>query len=103
LLKRTKTVGIGITADILSAADFGATNFIANIANNLLTKMFNDRAQQAREIALEEMRLRKRSSFDLSSADQFVTVVYRYERAALEGTSLLNLKIFAKIMRGQAT
>jgi hypothetical protein len=65
--------------------------------------MFNDRAEQARKIALEEMSLCKRSSFDLSSADQFVAVVYRYQRAALEGASVLNLKILAKIMRGQAT
>jgi hypothetical protein len=101
--KGIQNIGIGITADILSAADFGATNFIANIGNNLLTKMFNDRAEQARKIALEEMSLCKRSSFDLSSADQFVAVVYRYQRAALEGASVLNLKILAKIMRGQAT
>jgi hypothetical protein len=98
-----QNIGIGITADILSAADFGATNFIANIGNNLLTNIFNERAERARKIALEEMRLCQRSTFDLTSADQFVAVVYRYERAALEGTSLLNLKILAKIMRGQAT
>lgn len=98
-----RNVGMGITADILSAADFGATNFIANVGNNLLTKMFNKRAEKAREIALAEMKRCERSEFDIESADQFVAIVYRYQRAALEGTALLNLKILAKIMRGQAT
>ena len=49
------------------------------------------------------MKLCTRTTFDLPSADQFVAIVYRYERAALEGASLLNLKILAKIMRGQAS
>jgi hypothetical protein len=100
---KIQNISIGITADILSAADFGATNFIASLGNNLLTKMFNERAENARKIALAEMKRCTRSKFDLTSADQFVAIVYRYERAALEGTSLLNLSILAKIMRGQAT
>ncbi|CAD2224372.1 hypothetical protein P3J6_120200 [Pseudoalteromonas sp. 3J6] len=98
-----QNVGIGITADILTAADFGATNFIVNVGNNLLTKIFKDRAEKAREIALNEMKRCERSEFDIESADQFVAIVYRYQRAALEGTALLNLSILAKIMRGQAT
>jgi hypothetical protein len=101
--KEIQNVGIGITADILSAADFGATNFIVNIGNNLLTKMFNDRAEQARKIALDEMSRCKRSDLEVTSADQFVAIVYRYQRAAIEGSSYLNLSILAKIMRGQTT
>jgi hypothetical protein len=97
-----QNISIGITADILSAADFGATNFIASIGNNILTKVFNERAEQARTIALAEMKRCTRATFNLPSADQFVAIVYRYERAALEGASLLNLKMLAKIMRGQA-
>jgi hypothetical protein len=96
-------VGIGITTDILTAADFGATNFIVNVGNHLLTKIFNERAEKARKIALAEMKRCERSEFDIESADQFVAIVYRYQRAALEGTALLNLSILAKIMRGQAT
>ncbi|WP_076420316.1 hypothetical protein [Colwellia sp. UCD-KL20] len=98
-----KNVGIGITSDILTAADFGATNFILNVGNSLLTKIFKQRAEKAREIALNEMKRCERSEFDIESADQFVAIVYRYQRAALERTALLNLKILAKIMKGQVT
>ncbi|WP_155903012.1 hypothetical protein [Marinobacter gelidimuriae] len=100
---KIQSVGIGLTADILSAADFGATNLVASLGNSLLTNLFRERAEKAREIALNEMAKCERSEFDLASADQFVAIVYRYQRAALEGAAYLNLSILAKIMKGQTT
>lgn len=99
--KEIQNIGIGAATDILSAVDFGAAGFLAAIGNGVLSKLFVDRAENARKIALSEMALCKRSKFDMPDADQFVAIVYRYGRAALEGAATLNLQILAKIMRGQ--
>jgi len=100
---KIQNFSVAVTADILSAADFGASNFAASIGNSLLTKLFRERAEKSREIALNEMAKCKRSELDIASADQFVAIVYRYQRAALEGTAYLNLLILAKVMKGQTT
>lgn len=94
--------GIGGAADILSAADFGATNFVAGLANTTLQSLFQKRGETARRIALKEMAECKRSKFDVQDADEFVAIAYRYGRAALEGAARLNLLLMAKVMKGQA-
>ena len=101
-MKKIQSRGIGAASDILAAVDFGATGFIVGTGNELLSKLFNDRAEKARAIAIQEIKKCGRSKFDLPDADQFIAIVYRYARAALEGTAELNLKILAKIMKGQA-
>jgi len=100
---KVQNLSVSVTADILSAADFGASNFVASLGSELLTKLFRDRAEKSRDIALNEMAKCKRSELDIASADQFVAIVYRYQRAALEGAAYLNLSILAKIMKGQTT
>jgi hypothetical protein len=101
--KKIQNIGIGAASDILSAVDFGATGFVASLGNAVISKLFKDRAEKARDIALREMARCDRLKFDIPEADEFVAIVYRYGRAALEGTAKLNLRIMAKIMRGQAT
>lgn len=97
-----QSLGIGAASDILSAVDFGATNFVAAIANSTLSNLFKKRTEAARNIALKEMALCERSKFDIQDADEFVAIVYRYGRAALEGSARLNLRLMAKVMKGQA-
>lgn len=95
-------VGIGAASDILNAADFGAIGFMAALGNELLSKLLQNRAESARKIALLEMAKCQRSKFDLPDADQFIAIVYRYGRAALEGAASINLKMLAQVMSGQA-
>jgi hypothetical protein len=99
--KALQNISVAAAMDMLTAADFGAAGFASSIGNELLSRLFRERDKRARKIALEEISKCKRSSLDLPEADQFVAIVYRYGRAALEGAAELNLRILAKIISGQ--
>lgn len=70
-------------------------------ATTVLNQVFKKRTEAAREIAIEEMQKGQRSNLDFADADEFVAIVYRYIRAAREGAATLNLRLMAKVMRGQ--
>lgn len=91
----------GSASDILLAANFPATGFIVGTGSVVLNRLLKRRIEKARDIALEEIRSAKQSNLSTAEADEFVAIVYRYLRAAQEGAATLNLRLMAKIMRGQ--
>lgn len=88
---------LAIVGDALGA--FGIPG--GNLASRALEGVFRRRAEQARDILLDELRHGERI---LASAEveETVAVLYRYARAAHEGTARLNLRLLAKIIANQA-
>lgn len=86
--------------DLLSMVDLGVPGIA--FGSELLSEMFRRRGEKARQIVIDEMRKGCRSKWEVIDPDEFVPIIYRYSRAALEGAATLNLRLMAKVMRGQA-
>lgn len=71
-----------------------------DLANRALDAVLRKRAEQARDILLDELRHGEKT---LSSDDieEGVAILYRYARAAHEGTARLNLRLMAQVLVGQ--
>jgi hypothetical protein len=72
------------------------------IVEALLRRIMARRAEAARSILLEEVK-QGRATIPLGTpdADEFVAILWRYLRAAEEGTARLNLRLMASVIAGQ--
>ena len=72
------------------------------VAEARLRRIFQKRADNARDKAMEEIRAGCGNVLlDAPAEDEFVAIVWRYLRAAEEGTAHLNLRLMAAVLAGQ--
>jgi hypothetical protein len=64
--------------------------------------LFQKRIDRAREILIEELKRGDKSIHEIGELEEAAAVIYRYGRAAQEGTARLNLRLMAKVIAGQA-
>jgi len=88
-------------ADIVSAAGFVGSNLVGASIGGALDRLAAGRAERARTIFLEELGQGLRPPRDAGEIDEFVSIVYRYMSKAAEGAARLNLRLMAKVARGQ--
>lgn len=93
-------VGSGF-ADIASALTFGASNLFGTSVAKVIERMMRRRAEEARSIFLEELGQGLRPPRDPGEIDEFVAILYRYLSKAQEGAARLNLRLMARVVRGQ--
>jgi hypothetical protein len=67
-------------------------------ASAMLQKVFEKKAQEARAILLEEI---SQGGAPAMADDEAVYIIYRYLRAAQEGTARVNLRLLAQVIAGQ--
>jgi len=68
----------------------------------MVGRLLRKRLETAQEILLDELRRGKRSLAAVEEVDELAAIVFRYGRAAQEGTAKLNLRLMAKVIAGQA-
>ncbi|MFG1188619.1 hypothetical protein [Xanthobacter flavus] len=70
-------------------------------AEGAIKRVLRKRADAAREIALQEIAAgREHVILDIPAQDEAVAILWRYLRAAEEGTARLNLRLMASILAG---
>jgi hypothetical protein len=84
-----------IVSDVL---DFVPNSKIFKLA---IQQVFKKRLSDAREILIEEIRDGNKTVVDAIGLDDMVAIVYRYGRAAQEGTARLNLRLLAQVVGGK--
>lgn len=83
---------VALINDVLSFAGVPGTA--------LLTELLKKRLERAREILLSELAAGNIQPGD-AAADESVAIIYRYQRAAIEGAARLNLRMLAAVFAGQ--
>lgn len=86
-----------IVSDIIDALPIP----MKDTAKLALRKLMEDRQTQAREILIQEIRAGEKDIWEACDVDEVVAIVYRYMRAAQEGTARTNLRLLARIIAGQ--
>ena len=101
--KYVPALGGGVAADILQGLvkDLPLGNTLAALTGAVLDDLLKDRAQKARTIFIEEIAKAERPFTDVHEADEFAAILYRYLDAARQGAARLNLRLMAKIAKGQ--
>jgi hypothetical protein len=88
-------------ADIVSAIGFAGSNVAGSALNEALSRVMHQRAARARNELLVEIQQGIRSPHDAGEVDEFVAILYRYMRAAQEGSARLNLRLMARVIKSQ--
>jgi hypothetical protein len=89
-------------ADALQLCGVGLSNFGGTVAGHALQQLIRKRLDDARDIVLEEIQRGDRLPIEPADGDEVVAIVFKYLTAAREGTARRNLRLMARIMRGQA-
>lgn len=84
--------------DLLSARGLAGGAMLSEAMRRWVAR----RLDHARAIRLEEMRRGKRDIVDVGQQDEAAAILFRYQRAAIEGTARLNLRLMASIAAGQS-
>lgn len=88
--------GVGLSSSL--AASAGLAGWATGEALGIV---LGRRAEAARVLLLEELRRGTLPTDYVASGDEAVAVLYRYQRAAMEGTARLNLRLMAQVICGQ--
>ena len=91
-----------LVSDALNACSSTLSNFGGTVAGRALQWIMRSRFDEARNIALEEIRRGDRFVSEPADTDQVVAIIFAYLSAARDGTARRNLRLMARIMRGQA-
>lgn len=75
---------------------------VGNAAGAAFGKLLRRRLEKARDVLLSELRDGTASLSDVGEVDEIAAVIFRFARAAAEGSARLNLRLMAKIIAGQA-
>jgi hypothetical protein len=86
-----------LASDVLSVAGIPGGALLEDVTKRLLDR----RIAQAREILLEEIRRGEKHISQAGDEDEFAAILFRYQRAAIEGTARLNLRLLAAVAAGQ--
>jgi hypothetical protein len=87
-----------MAADYLSYEGFPGGATLGEAARRIVAW----RLERALGISLDELRRGKRDIVDVSQHDEVAAILFRYQRAAIEGTARLNLRLMASIAAGQS-
>ncbi len=96
-MKNTNECHIAIIEDIIDALPLPGKNTLKIALRNLMEK----RIKKGRAILIEEIRRGEKDVWDACEIDEAIAVIYRYMRAAQEGTARVNLRLLARIIAGQ--
>ncbi|HVJ44372.1 MAG TPA: hypothetical protein VM639_22915 [Dongiaceae bacterium] len=66
-----------------------------------LERVMKRREEQAREVLLDELRKGRKTEYEAASEDEAAAILFRYLRAAQEGTARRNLRLMAQVIRKQ--
>lgn len=88
-------------SDVLSILQVGGTSVTGAIAQGAVAAYLRRRAQDARDILLEEFRQARIDRLDVASEDELGGVLFRYFSAIRDNAARLNLRLMAKVMVGQ--
>ncbi|WP_423392795.1 hypothetical protein [Burkholderia sp. LMG 21824] len=89
-----------LIVDTLTAASSSIASFGGAALSSALSAVMERRQGAAREILLDEIR-HGGASPTTDDIDESVSILYRYWRAAQEGTGRLNLRLLAAVYAGQ--
>jgi hypothetical protein len=98
LVEAGLTLAPGASGASLVAAGAGLAGWTASTA---LSALVESRTEKARSILVEELRAGTIPANYVASGDEAVAILYRYQRAALEGTARVNLRLMAQAVKGQ--
>lgn len=79
----------------------GLVGIPTNLAKSLFDEYLAKRGERARDELFDEIGHAKRPLKDVHEQDEFMAIVYRYLEAARQGSARLNLRLMAKVIRGQ--
>lgn len=88
-------------ADIFNAFGFPAASVTGSACADVISRVMSRRANDAREIFLQEIASGAKHPNDPGDIDEFVPIVYRYLHCAQEGTARLNLRLMARVVKSQ--
>lgn len=74
-----------------------------SVLGQAVQDLFEKRLKQARDILIEEISKGEKDIYQAAEVDEVAAIVYRYMRAAQEGTARINLRLLARIIAGQKT
>lgn len=86
-----------LASDVLSVPGVPGGALLEDVTKRLIDR----RIAQAREILLDEIRRGEKHISQAGSDDEFAAILFRYQRAAIEGTARLNLRLLAAVAAGQ--
>jgi len=88
-------------SDALAISGFPLSNAPGSVAALALQRVFQQRAEAAREVLQDELRRGDITSLDAAGDDAAAAILFRYLRAAQEGAARRNLRLLAQVIRGQ--
>lgn len=91
-----------VVSDVLSVCGVPGASTLGMTFSAAVEGVMARRRDNAREILLGELCKGEAFVDQAASIDEWVAVLLRYSRAALEGTARLNLRLMAKVMAAQA-
>lgn len=95
------SLGGSAIADIVSAFSLAASNTAGAAISAAIDRLMKSRQERARQILLEEIGSGARAPNDPGDIDEFVAIIYRYLTKACEGAARINLRLMARVMKGQ--
>lgn len=84
--------------DVLAAGGLPGGAMLSEAARRWTSR----RIAQARAIWIEELRRGALDPIDIGQQDEVAAILFRYQRAAVEGAARLNLRLMAAVAAGQA-
>ncbi|TLX11758.1 hypothetical protein [Rhizobium sp. MHM7A] len=90
-----------LMSDYMSSNNLPMDATVSGAGVIALKALLQKRAQKARDILLEEIRLGNRP-ITFKSADEAAAITYRYMRAGEEGAARTNLRLLARVIVGSA-
>lgn len=90
-----------VATDVLTCLGAPFANTFGPAVSSVTKTAMTMRLERARNLLLEELRQGDAFIESIEEVDEVVAIVHRYARAAREGTARLNLRLMAKILRGQ--
>lgn len=87
--------------DLPALFDDVSTGFLKSLGGGAVRAYWQRRKDEAREVWLEEVRKANITAAAAASEDDVIGAMFRFERAVLEGTARLNLRLMAKALAGR--
>lgn len=88
--------------DVLSLFQLTGANVTGTIAQGAIAAYLCRRAEEARNVLLEEFAEAQISSIEVANEDELGGILFRYFNAIRDNSARLNLRLMAKVMVGQA-
>lgn len=91
-------IAVATAADLLACLGVpgGSTLSLA------VQRVMQRRSQAAKEIFVEQLRIGRQAILDVGEIDEVAAMIFRYMRAAQEGSARLNLRLMAMTIKGIA-